>query len=43
MKGPPLDSTTKKIWPLRRGEEIKIHPQIPLYFKNKLLVTPDAS
>lgn len=42
IKGSPLDNYYKKIWPLRRGEEIKIHQKIPAYFKNNLLVTLDA-
>lgn len=36
IKGSPLDNYYKKIWPLRRGEEIKIHQKIPAYFKNNL-------
>ena len=48
LKDPHLDKYHKqnnktKNWPLRSGGEIKIHQKIPVYFKNNLLVTSDAS
>lgn len=35
-KGSPSWQILEKHWPLRSGEEIKIHQKIPIYFKNNL-------